>query len=166
MPGNHRATQSLIQILQKELLVCRRLVELAEAESEAIIASDIARLSNLEIELRRRLEEQEQLESARIVAVRDIAFALRCNGLPTLAQLLPLLPEREQQVLAQLRVQILEAQAQLEVVTERNRMLLENALEYVRFSLDVLTGTALAPARYGTNLAALDAPVFYLDSKA
>ena len=55
---------------------------------------------------------------------------------------------------------------QLEIVQARNRRLIDNALEYARFSLELLTEAALQPARYGANLARISAPTFYIDSKA
>ncbi len=63
-------------------------------------------------------------------------------------------------------MQVLETQGLLDVVNARNLRLLDNALEYVRFSLEMLTTAALKPARYGTNLAQIAAPTFYIDSKA
>ena len=166
MPANSTHITTLQRILQQELLLGQRLIELSEAESEAILANDIARLSALERELRQRLEEQESLETSRLLAVRDIAYALNLEGLPNLTALLPHLPPRERNLFVRLRAQILDTQARLDALTKRNRALLDNVLEYVRFSLAALTEAALSPARYGTNLAAINAPTFYIDSKA
>jgi hypothetical protein len=158
-------TVALRRVLQQELMIGQRLVELSQAESEAIVANDITRLSMLELEMRQRLEDQEKLESARLVAVRDLAAALGMEGIPTLSLLLPRLPRSEREALSRLRVQILETQTTLDTLTARNRNLLGCVLEYVRFSLRMLSEAALTPARYGTNLAALSAPTFYVDSK-
>ena len=79
---------------------------------------------------------------------------------------LPVLPAREQEPLRRLRLQLIDIHQQLERSNRRNRLLLENALDFVRFSLDALTTAALQPARYGTNLAQIAAPSFYIDSKA
>jgi hypothetical protein len=166
MPGHSTHTANLLRILQQECLLLQRLVELSEAESEAILANDIARLSTLELELRQRLEEQEALETSRLLAVRDLAFALNLEGLPAFTTLLSCVSAREREILTRLRAQILDAQARLDALTKRNRALLNNVLEYVRFSLAALTEAALSPARYGTNLASISAPTFYIDSKA
>jgi hypothetical protein len=166
MPRQTTNTVSLRRILQQELLIGQRLVEISQAESEAIIANDITRLSALELEMRQRLEEQEKLESARLIAVRDLAWALGMEGIPTLSLLLPHLPVVERDGLSRLRVQILETQSTLDALTVRNRSLLDCVLEYVRFSLRMLSEATLTPARYGTNLAAISTPTFYVDSKA
>lgn len=166
MPAHTTHVHNLLRVLQQELLLGQHLMAISESETEAIIANDITRLSVLELDLRRHLEEQERLELARTGILRDLAFALRLEGLPTLTGLLTHLPPRERMLLSQLRVQILETQNELDKLTTRNKMLLENALEYVRFSLHALTEAALSPARYGTNLAAINTSTYYIDSKA
>ena len=79
---------------------------------------------------------------------------------------MPRCPTREQESLRDLRADLLKLHQQLEIVQARNRRLLDNALEFVRFSLETLTTAALQPARYGTNLKRIAAPTFYIDSKA
>lgn len=166
MPRQNVNTMALRRILQQELLIGQRLVELSEAETEAIVANNISRLSTLELELRQRLEEQETLETSRLVAVRDLSWALGLEAIPTLTGLLSALPASERAALSQLRSQILETQAQLDRLTARNKNLINCVLEYIRFSLSMLSEAALSPARYGTNLAAVSTPTFYIDSKA
>ena len=54
----------------------------------------------------------------------------------------------------------------MESQNQCNARLLENALGIVKFNLESLTTAALRPARYGVNMARLEAPSFYVDSKA
>lgn len=166
MPRPHTNSSALRRILQQELLVGRRMVALAEEESEALIAGDVPRLTPLLIEHQQTLEQQEVLETARQSATRELAWACGQERATTLLDLLPALPAREQDALSQLRVQLLETHGQLEVLNRRNRDLLETSLDIVRYSLDALTSAALQPARYGTNIARIAAPAFYIDSKA
>src|SRR5262245_46134886 len=128
MPGHSTHTAHLLRILQQECLLLQRLVELSEAESEAILANDIAHLSTQELELRQRLDEQEALETSRRLAVRDLAYALNLEGIPAFSTLLSHLPSREREQLIRLRTQILDAQARLDTLTKRNRILLANVL--------------------------------------
>jgi flagellar biosynthesis/type III secretory pathway chaperone len=163
-PATNPAT--LRRILQEELQLGNRMVTLAEAETEAIIANDIVRLNALEAELHRCVKQQSAQEKARIAVTRELAGMLGLERVPTLLDLLPLLPPREQEALQRLRAQLLETQETLQNLNQRNRVLLDHALEFVRFSLELLTTAVLRPARYGTNLASIAAPTFYLDSKA
>lgn len=156
----------LRRLLQQELALGKRLLTLGEAETEAIIANDIARLNQINAEQQACLEQQRALDKAREAAARDLAWGLGWERVPPFTELLTRLPEREQSALSDLRLQLLAVQGQLETGNARNRLLLDRALDYVQFSLELLTSVALQPARYGTNLATLATPAFYIDSKA
>src|SRR5262249_34923624 len=148
---------------QEEVQLGKRLLALAEEETEVIIANDLSRLAALKLEQRHCVERQAALEAVRQSATRDLACATGMDQVPTLNSLLATLPVHDQETLSQLRVHLLEIQGRLDLLNARNRQLLENALDYVRFSLDAITTAALQPARYGTNLAQLSTPAFYID---
>jgi len=123
-------------------------------------------LPALEERQRQVLEQQRHQETARIAATRNLAWGLGLERVPPLSELLEALTPQDAGALAQLRDKLLDTHTQLERLNARNRILLNNMLEYVRYSLDVLTSAALQPARYGTNLTQIAAPSFYIDSKA
>jgi flagellar biosynthesis/type III secretory pathway chaperone len=156
----------LRRLLQEEYLLCKRLLALAEQQTDALVTHNVQELTRLQGEQERCIAQQGTLEKTRTTVVRDLAWAAGLERVPTLKNLLPSLPPREQPPLEQLRLQLLEIHADLQKVHARNRHLLENALHYVRFSLDVLTSAVLKPARYGTNLTRVSSPAFYIDSKA
>lgn len=166
MPKPNTTPAALRRLLQEEYQIARRMVELAEQESEAIVANDIVTLNSLERELKLCMDQQAALDQARSVVTRTLAWAAGMDQQPTLLALVPHLPKSEQGALLKLRQQFLETQKHLEMLNARNRLLLENAMEYVRFSLDLLTTAVLQPARYGTNIASISTPTFYVDSKA
>lgn len=156
----------LRRLLQQELALGKCLLALMDAETEAIVASDITRLNQINAEQQTCLEQQRVLDKAREAAARDLAWGLGFERVPPFVELLTRLPENDQRALGDLRLQLLAIQGQLETGNVRNRLLLDRALDFVRFSLELLTSAALQPARYGTNLATLATPAFYIDSKA
>jgi|SRR5579871_4399501 len=157
---------ALRRLLQEELRLCKNLLALAEQQTDALVANKVHDLTRLQAEQQRCIEQQRALEKERTAVVRNLAWEVGLERVPTLRNLLPNLPQREQEPMEQLRLQLLEVHADLGRVHKRNRHLLESALNYVRFSLEVLTSAALKPARYGTNLTRIAAPTFYIDSKA
>jgi hypothetical protein len=166
MPRPNTSPVALRRILQQELALGKRLLALTQEESDVIVRNDVPRLTALQAEQQRCLAEQNALEQARALATRDLAWAVGMERPPTLSGLIAILPVREQSDLRRLRADLLALHQQMEIVQARNRRLIDSALEYARFSLELLTGAALQPARYGTNLARLYAPTFYIDSKA
>lgn len=166
MPRINTNPMTLRRILQQELLLGKQLVTLAEEETDVIVRDDPPRLQELQLEQQKLFHNQIMLEATRVSATRDLAWKYGLDTLPTLSVLLGAMPEREREPFVRLRKELLDVQDRLDRIYKRNRLLLENALEYVRFSLELLTTATLMPARYGTNLASIDAPAFYIDSKA
>lgn len=157
----------LRRILQQELVLGKQLLALGAEETEVLVAANVARLQEIECEQRKCIDSQRLLETARMTLCRELAIGLCLDRIPkTLAELLPALPTRDQEALAKLRLELLEVHRQLENQNTRNRLLLNNALAFVKFSLNAVTTAVLKPARYGANLVRLSAPSFYIDSKA
>ena len=159
-------TAPLRRVLQQQLKLSRQLIHLAEQQTDALIISDVARVAALDAEICACVAEQETFEASRVKLCRELAWNLGLDRVPVLTEMLPALPPQEQTALRQLRDELLMAHEELGILKARNLQLLENALHYVQFGLDVLTQAVLQPARYGTNLTHIAAPAFYIDSKA
>ena len=157
---------ALRRVMQQHLKLGRELIELANSQTEALVANDVSRLNALEAAQKQCVTQQDTLDLERGVVTRELAFALGLDRVPSLAELLPHFPAREKAAFERLRDELLQAQADLETLKARNLLLLENALEYTNFSIDALTTAILLPARYGANLTHIAAPAFYIDSKA
>ncbi len=157
---------ALRRVMQQHLKLGRELVELAERQTEALVANDLPRLNALEAAQKQCATQQDMLDLERGVLTRELAFALGLDHVPSLSEMLPHFPAREQAGFDTLREDLLQTQEQLETLKSRNLLLLETALEYTNFSLDAITTALLQPARYGANLTHIAAPSFYIDSKA
>lgn len=157
---------ALRRVMQQHLKLGRELIELATCQTEALVANDVPRLNALEAALKQCVTQQDTLDLERGALTRELAFSLGMERVPSLSELLPHFPAREQSGFETLRDELRDAQETLETLKARNLLLLENALEYTNFSIDALTTALLQPARYGANLTHIAAPAFYIDSKA
>lgn len=166
MPRPNSNAAALRRIMQQQLATGKTLITLAEASEQALIEGNTAKLEALAPQQRGLLDTQITQEMVRQQVTRDLSQMLGVERAPTLSALLPALPRTEAMALDTLRQQILETERRMDILNQRNGILLENALGYVKFSLEALTSAALKPARYGVNLARLSAPSFYVDSKA
>lgn len=171
-PSQNRAgpTRALARALQRELLLGRRLLALAKAQTEALVHNDAARVGALAAEGRALLEQQAAAGQQRTEAARALASVVgheigADRPVPPLAQIVLRLPLSEGRSLLALRNEILAVEREMQAVHARNRPLLENALKFVEISLYALTQLALRPTRYGTNPDAVAAPTFYIDEK-
>jgi flagellar biosynthesis/type III secretory pathway chaperone len=166
MERNTASPAALRRLMQQQLMTGKSLIALAQHAERAIIAGDIKKLQDLEPQQRMLLDQQIRQESARQKMTSEIAAQLKIDRMPTLLELLPRIPREDAVALASLRSEILKTQRRMDRINRSNAMLLENAMEFVRFSLNAITSAALKPARYGVNMARLSAPAFYIDSKA
>jgi seryl-tRNA synthetase len=156
----------LQHILQQHLLLAHRLARLAKAQSEAIIAGDVVRLTSLEAEQRQTIQQQEALEADREKATKELARLLHLTPEARLSEMIAKMPPTEKRTFSQLRKELLSVQEEIKRTKEENTRLLHSAIEYVQFSMESLTRAIFKPKRYGTNLAALAAPALLLDSRA
>ena len=152
--------------LQQELVLAKRWLVLSQQESDALIRNDVQQLDGLQEALQRCFAEQEALEQARQLTLREMATALGISSPIKLPALIQSLPARDRSELAALRSQLLAVHRRIEIVQACNQRLLDNALEYVRYSLELLTDEAIRLPRYGYNLTRISAPAFFIDSRA
>ncbi|MCX6381399.1 MAG: flagellar export chaperone FlgN [Armatimonadetes bacterium] len=152
--------------LQQHLLLARRLLRFTKEQSEVLVSGDIRRLSEIEEQQRDTIAQQQALEPQREEATRALIAVLGLSKESRLTEFLPNLPLEEQKAFTQIRKELLKVQEELSEVKQRNIRLLENALEFAQVSLESLTQTVFKTSRYGTNLMALSAPAFLLDSRA
>lgn len=157
---------ALRRIMQQQLTTGKTLLALAEVSEKAIVEGDTQKLETLAPQQRILLEQQIAQENARQQAACELSARLGLEQAPTLTTLLPMLAPSDAIALAALRTQILATQRRMESQNQCNAQLLENALGFVKFNLEALTTAALRPAKYGVNMARLEAPSFYVDSKA
>lgn len=163
--------RALNRALKQELMLGQQQLAIAGAQTDALIANDARRLQAWVEEAREILARQEAVALSRQQAALELARALGMEGesdgiAPPLSQIVLRLPVEEAKRLLATRRQILAVDHQIQSVNERNRPLLENALDFVQFTIHALTGLALKPARYGANPNAVAAPTFYIDRKA
>lgn len=139
------AQETLLALLDVELHLTRRMVDVAAAQREALIRSDLEAIPALARELEGLAGLVRSHEARRTEAVAALA------GSPgaTLTSIVPLFPaEARDQVLA-LRADLRGALAGLRALTEQNTGLIQQALTITEHGLRVFR--AAIPATYGAH---------------
>jgi flagellar biosynthesis/type III secretory pathway chaperone len=170
-PAITRAVHLLARALQQDLLLGRKLLDVTEHQAQALRNHEPERVQELLVAGEVVAAQQQEAGRQRVEAIQGLALALGMkpdagSALPPLSDLALHLPLPDARRLLALRSEILAVEERLREAAERNRALIQNALEFVQFSLQALTGAALKPSRYGVNPNAVVAPTFYLDHKA
>ena len=162
-----RLGRHLLTLLKKELVLQHRLLAAATQIREAIIERDIPSLSRVQQRYQELLDEAEQAAAERVTVSRVIA---RAGGVPpaqiTLSRVAACCPGDVALLIGAAREMLLEVASQVHDTQLLNRELLENELDYIGASLEVLA-RALAPRKdYSAPMQRLGTPAILLDKAA
>ena len=134
----------LIGILKEQTQRLEELKGLALEKRDIIVKNDIEELqkiTNLESIV---ITQSNRLEKKRISITNDIALVLGKQGeeldLKTLEELLPDQPEKIE--LAEVGRRIRTVALELQEINELNNSLVQNALEFIEYSLNIIRSTA------------------------
>ena len=140
----------LIVLLREQTEDFSDLAALASEKSEAIVKNDIEHLqkiTNIENSL---VGKNQKSERRRIQLMSDVATVLNANTdtltISHLADLLEGQPGHNE--LIEIGINLRQAADELKKFNEQNRKLIENSLEYIDFSMNVMRSTQTPPSYY------------------
>ena len=141
---------ALVSLLQKEAENCENLLALALEKKDVIVANDTEALQKITALENRIVGRNARLEKERQALVSDIAAVLNADvetlTLGALLQRIEGTPEHA--ALAAVRDRLRAAAGDLIAANNQNRLLVENALDYIDFSMNMLSGAASDEASY------------------
>lgn len=165
--------ENLIQCLETQYEAYTQLVELSKKKTPIIVSGSLEELQKITDEEQAAVNKVTDIDHERNEIMKDIANVINRDvetlKLSDLVQLISQRPE-EQAKLEEARKKLVTIGKELKTVNERNRDLLENALEMVNFDLNLIQSMKQAPQMgnynrgavntgevYGTNLKGFDA---------
>ncbi len=164
--------ENLIDILNEQYDAYSALVELSRKKTPIIVSGSLEDLQKITDEEQDAVNVVNDIDKKRIEIMGDIANVLNQDinnlKLSNLVELINTRPE-EQAKLNEARGKLIEIGKELKMVNERNRELLENALEMIDFDMNLIQAMKQAPQMgnynsggvntgevYGTNLKGFD----------
>ncbi len=164
--------ENLIDILNEQYDAYSTLVELSRKKTPIIVSGSLEDLQKITDEEQDAVNVVNDIDKKRIEIMGDIANVLNQDinnlKLSNLVELINTRPE-EQAKLNEARGKLIEIGKELKTVNERNRELLENALEMIDFDMNLIQAMKQAPQMgnynsggvntgevYGTNLKGFD----------
>lgn len=146
--------ETLIEVLEKENLEYRNLLELSVKKTPAIVSDDVKALAQITDEEQIIVSRINHLDNQRNEAVNDIANVLNKDVTKLkIADLIKMLAARpqEQAELASVFDELRRNVQAVKRVNEQNRELIESALEMVQFNMQVLQSMNKAPETANYN---------------
>ena len=146
--------ETLIEVLEKENLEYKNLLELSIKKTPAIVSDDVKALAQITDEEQIIVSRINHLDNQRNEAVNDIANVLNKDVTKLkIADLIKMLAARpqEQAELASVFDELRRNVHAVKRVNEQNRELFESALEMVQFNMQVLQSMNKAPETANYN---------------
>lgn len=146
--------ETLIEVLEKENLEYKNLLELSIKKTPAIVSEDLQALTKITDEEQIIVSRINHLDNQRNEAVNDIANVLNKDVAKLkIADLIKMLSARpqEQAKLASVFDELRRNVHAVKRVNEQNRELIESALEMVQFNMQVIQSMNKAPETANYN---------------
>ncbi len=146
--------ETLIEVLEKENLEYKNLLELSMKKTPAIVSDDVKALAQITDEEQIIVSRINHLDNQRNEAVNDIANVLNKDVTKLkIADLIKMLAARpqEQAKLASVFDELRRNVHAVKRVNEQNRELIESALEMVQFNMQIIQSMNKAPETANYN---------------
>lgn len=162
--------EDLIDILEKESVEYRNLLNLSMRKTPVIVSEDLEQLAEITDEEQLIVSRINHLDHLRNEAVKDIANVLNKDvTILKIADLIKMLGQRpeEQRKLAAAFDKLQEVVRHVARVNEQNRELIQSALEMVQFNMTLLQSMKAAPETANYNKGAYNTgDVIGMDQKS
>lgn len=143
---------NLIKIFEYENKLYEQILEKADYKTDLIIKGDVDSLQEMVVKEQKIINELEKLENAREQIVAQIARkAGKKSEELTVSYLIELLPRDKAEKLSSVRDSLKKTIEKLQSQNDLNQKLINNAMDYVNFSLNLLTQPKPTTAQYGRN---------------
>lgn len=133
----------LKQVLQSELELYGRILEIARRKTEILKKSKVKELELLTLDERDMVLEAGNLEDRRELVIKKLARTLNLDSKLDLASMSEKFTEVGRAEFIELRARLKAAIAELKQANELNNMLLKDSLDYIDFSLNLMTATTV-----------------------
>lgn len=143
--------ETLLDILRQLVDAHRELIAIGEQKKEAIIHNQIDQVSEQVNRETRIIRQMAELEKQRLEATMNFLISRGYSPNPqvTLSNLIQLVfKAADKQALYDVRDQLIEATGKLKQIQQVNQDLLTQSLEYIEFSLNMITGYGEEDATY------------------
>lgn len=140
---------NLARLLDKEAEIYEKLLEISERKTKIIVESKVAELESIVKEEQDHIAEIAKLEEERESLVQSAAESTGKDAKElNITELVSMLPDDEAAKLKNSSRNISMILNNLKNINEINGKLIKNALEYINFSINLLSGSSVSVSNY------------------
>lgn len=143
-----RQAEKIIEILKKEQNYYRDLLELSNKKKSIIIEGKIPELEKIIKIEQNMIFDLGQLEKHREEELQKLCELMKLDPKSTVTELSPLLPEQLAKQLKRLQQEIGSTIKELQSVNDVNGQLIQQSLEYIEYTVNMVTSSGPANSLY------------------
>jgi len=151
MPGEV-LIEKLIQVLQYEYRIYQEILKIAVEKTDALVRNDAAEIANITEKEKEMADRTVKLSQAREQIISSMAgeYGLDHRQL-TIETLKQIVEEPYKNQLGEIRDKMIDLLGKIKTRNEINRKLIENAIKYLDFSIQLMAAPAPAAPVYGRS---------------
>lgn len=140
--------EHMIEILKKELEIYKEMLKISEDKTDIIVEDKVEALKPMVDREEALVTEYISLEKQRITIVKEFAKSKGINEVLKVEDLCKYFPDKAEEM-RNLRSQILDVTKKIKVKNALNQELVKNSLDYINFSVGLISGTNVGTGTYG-----------------
>ena len=164
---NSQKINDLMDILDREAGIYEDVLELSKNKTDIIIKGKVSELDNITKLEQSLIMEMGKLEDLREKTISDLSTDIKSNASEiTVTELLKHLDDSQVERLEAYKANLLGIIKEIKNVNDLNSKLIQNSIDYINFSINILSSTPAADNNYGnTGLTNQDKKKTYFDVK-
>jgi len=144
--------ENLITALRYEYRTYSEILKIAESKTDSLVKNDVEAIAAITEKERKMAEQTHKLNQAREQIIKSLAERLNEDYRTlTIAKLSKLLKEPYKSQLEEIQKEMSALLAKLTARNEMNKKLLENAIQYLDFNIQLLAGPNPVSSTYGKS---------------
>jgi len=151
MPDNN-IVENLITVLRYEYRTYSEILKIAESKTDSLVKNDVEAIAAISEKERKMAEQTNKLNQAREQILKSLAERLNEDYKTiTIAKLSKLLKEPYKNQLEEIQKDMSDLLAKITARNEINKKLIENAIKYLDFNIQLLAGPDPVSPTYGKS---------------
>ena len=139
--------EKMIEILKKQLEIYEEMLKISEEKTDIIVKDKIDELKEMVSREEELVKRFIPLERERLSIVKEFGRDKGIEGVPKIPEICEYFPEIKNELMS-LRNSILDITKKISDKNDLNEKLIKNSLDYINFSVGLITGTGTQPVTY------------------
>lgn len=140
--------EKMIEILKKQLEIYEEMLKISENKTDIIVKDKVDELKELVAREEELIGSFIPLEKERLSIVKEFGRSKGIDGVLKIPEICEYFPDEKEEML-DLRTRIIQTTKKIAEKNELNEKLIKNSLDYINFSVGLITGTGGNPVTYG-----------------